>query len=43
MDYLPINEVFGESAHHAEELQAAFGLTADNIALKARKLATGKP
>jgi transketolase len=43
MDYLAINDVFGESAHYPEQLQAAFGLTADNIAQKARKLATGKP
>jgi transketolase len=43
MDYLAINDVFGESAHYAEQLQAAFGLTADNVANKARKLATGKP
>jgi transketolase len=42
MDYLAINDVFGESAHHPDELQVAFGLTADNIAHKARKLATGK-
>ncbi len=43
MDFVAINDVFGESAHHPEELQAAFGLTADNIAHKARELATGKP
>jgi transketolase len=43
MDYVAINDVFGESAHHPEELQAAFGLMAENIAHKARKLVTGKP
>jgi transketolase len=41
MDYLAINDVFGESAHYPEQLQAAFGLTADSIAQKARKLAEG--
>lgn len=39
MDYLAINDVFGESSHHPEELQTAFGLTADNLARKARRLA----
>ena len=39
MDYVAINDMFGESAHHPEELQVAFGLTADNIAQKARTLA----
>lgn len=43
MDYLAINDIFGESAHHPDELQVAFGLTVDNIAQKARKLAAGKP
>lgn len=38
MDYLAINDAFGESAHHPEELQVAFGLTADNIARKAREM-----
>jgi transketolase len=39
MDYLAVNDVFGESAHKPEDLQVAFGLTAENIAQKARKLA----
>jgi transketolase len=42
MDYVAINDIFGESAHYPEELQTAFGLTADDIAEKARKLTTGK-
>ena len=41
MDYLAVNDVFGESAHRPEDLQVAYGLTADNIALKARKLLAG--
>jgi transketolase len=43
MDYVAIDDIFGESAHHPDELQVAFGLTADNIADKARKLAAGQP
>jgi transketolase len=39
MDYLAVNDVFGESAHRPEDLQVAFGLTPENIAEKARKLA----
>jgi transketolase len=42
MDYLAIDDVFGESAHYPEQLQAAFGLTADNIAHKARRLAAAR-
>ena len=39
MDYLAINDVFGESAHRPEDLQVAFGLTPDNIVQKAKRLA----
>ncbi len=42
MDFLAVNDVFGESAHRPEELQVAYGLTADNLAQKARVLAAGK-
>ena len=42
MDYLAINDVFGESAHRPEDLQVAYGLTPDNIAAKARKLVAGR-
>jgi transketolase len=38
MDYLAVNDVFGESAHKPEDLQVAYGLTADNLAKKARAL-----
>jgi transketolase len=38
MDYLAINDVFGESAHNPADLQVAYGLTADNMANKARAL-----
>ncbi len=41
LEYLAINDVFGESAHHPEELQEAFGLTVDHLAQKARQLAAG--
>lgn len=36
MDYLAVDDVFGESAHRPDELQVAFGLTADRIAQNAR-------
>jgi transketolase len=39
MDYLAINDVFGESAHRPEDLQVAFGLTPDNIVQKAKRFA----
>jgi transketolase len=39
MDYLAVNDVFGESAHKPEDLQVAYGLTPENLAAKARKLA----
>ncbi len=38
MDYLAVNDVFGESAHKPEELQVAYGLTPENLAKIARKL-----
>ncbi len=38
MDYVAINDTFGESAHKPEDLQTAYGLTAENIAAKATNL-----
>ena len=38
MDFVAINDKFGESAHKPEDLQTNFGLTAENIAAKARNL-----
>jgi transketolase len=38
MDYLAVNDVFGESAHKPEDLQVAHGLTPDNLAKIVRKL-----
>ena len=38
MDYVALNDTFGESAHKPEDLQSAYGLTAENIAGKAREL-----
>jgi transketolase len=38
MDYVALNDTFGESAHKPEDLQTTYGLTADNIAAKARNL-----
>jgi transketolase len=38
MDYVAMNDTFGESAHKPEDLQTAYGLTAANIAGKARNL-----
>ncbi len=38
MDYLAINDCFGESAHKPEDLQVAYGLTPDNLAAKAKAL-----
>lgn len=40
MDFVAMNDTFGESAHKVEDLQTAYGLTAENIAGKARKLLT---
>ena len=40
MDFVAINDTFGESAHRPEDLQTACGLTAENIAGKARNLVT---
>jgi transketolase len=39
LDYLAVNDVFGESAHKPEDLHVAYGLTADNLAKKALALA----
>jgi transketolase len=38
LDYVAVNDTFGESAHKPEDLQTAYGLTAENIAGKARSL-----
>ena len=38
MDYLAVNDVYGESAHRPEDLQVAYGLTPECLAAKARKL-----
>jgi transketolase len=38
MEFVAVNDTFGESAHKAEDLQTACGLTAENIAAKARNL-----
>jgi transketolase len=38
MDYVAMNDTFGESAHKPEDLQVAYGLTAENVAGKARNL-----
>jgi len=38
MDFVALNDTFGESAHKPEDLQTAYGLTAENIAGKARNL-----
>jgi transketolase len=38
MDYVAVNDSFGESAYKTEDLQAAHGLTAEVIAAKARQL-----
>ena len=43
MDYVAINDTFGESAHKPEDLQTAYGLTAENIAAKARNLVSQTP
>ena len=38
MDFVALNDTFGESALKTEDLQTAYGLTAENIAAKARTL-----
>ncbi len=38
MDFVALNDTFGESAHKPEDLQTTYGLTAKNIAAKARNL-----
>jgi transketolase len=38
MDYLAINDTFGESAHNPADLQVAYGLTPENLAQKAKAL-----
>jgi transketolase len=38
LDYVAMNDTFGESAHNPEDLQKAYGLTAENIATKASNL-----
>ena len=41
MDYVAVEDSFGQSAFKTEELQLAYGLTAENIAGKARNLVKG--
>jgi len=36
MEFVAVNDTFGESAHNPADLQTAYGLTAENIAAKAR-------
>jgi transketolase len=38
MDYLAVNDCFGESAHKPEDLQVAYGLTPENLVKKAKAL-----
>ena len=38
MDYVALDDTFGESALKTEDLQVAYGLTADSIAAKAKNL-----
>jgi len=38
MDFVAMNDTFGQSAHKPEDLQMAFGLTVENVAEKARNL-----
>lgn len=38
MDYVAVNDTFGESAHKPEDLQVTYGLTAENIVGKAKNL-----
>jgi transketolase len=38
MDFVAMDDTFGESAHKPEDLQIAYGLTSENIAAKARDL-----
>lgn len=42
MDYVAIEDVFGQSAHSAEELMEYYGLTAENIVKKMKSLLNGK-
>jgi transketolase len=38
MDYVAVDDSFGQSAFKTDELQIEYGLTAENIAGKARNL-----
>ena len=38
MDFVALDDTFGESALKPEDLQVTYGLTADNIAAKAENL-----
>lgn len=38
MDYVAVEDIFGQSAHGVEELMAHYGLTPENIAKKAKAL-----
>jgi len=41
LEYVAINDEFGQSAHHYDELQAAYGLTPEHIVRKAKSVAKG--
>jgi len=38
LDYVAVNDTFGESSHNVNDLQNAYGLTAENIANKAKNI-----
>ena len=38
LDYVAVNDTFGESSHNVNDLQNAYGLTAENIASKAKNI-----
>jgi transketolase len=42
VDYVAIEDVFGQSAHNAGELMKYYGLTSENIVEKAKNLLNGK-
>ena len=42
VDYVAVEDSFGQSAHRAAELMTHYGLTSENIIIKANNLLTGK-
>jgi len=42
VDYVAVDDSFGQSAHSASELMAYYGLTSENIVIKANNLLSGK-